>query len=83
MAITFHELSNGNIRITETGKPDFYIMGHVYAVMTTNDAATMISLRDGDFKMFIDPLEITAIGNTNGPYTTATALTALANLFKK
>lgn len=83
MAVTFHELSNGNIKITETGKPDFYIMGHVYCVMTTNDAGTVINLRDGDFNKFFNPEDITAIGNTPGPFTTATAVTAMSLLFKK
>lgn len=83
MAVTFHELPNGNIKITETGKPDFYIMGHVYCVMTTNDAATVINLRDGDFNRNFLPADITLIGNTAGPFTITTAVEALANLFKK
>lgn len=83
MAVTFSELSNGNIVITETGKPALYIMGHVYCVMTTNDAGTVINLRDGDFNRYFLPGDITHIGNTAGPFTTATALTALSLLFKK
>lgn len=83
MAVTFSELSNGNIKITETGKPDFYIMGHVYCVMTTNDAGTTINLRDGDFNRYFLPADITHIGNTAGPFTISTAVDALALLFKK
>lgn len=83
MAVTFTELPNGNIIITETGKPDFYIMGHVYAVMSTNDAGNVINLRDGDFNRYFVASDITAIGNTSGPFTTATALTTLSGLFKK
>jgi hypothetical protein len=83
MAIVFSEESNGNIRIEETGKPTFYIMGHVYAVMTANDAGTHIILRDGDFNFKFDYTQITAIGNTSGPYTLASAMTALSGIFKK
>ena len=83
MAIIFHEEANGNIRIEQTGKPKFYIMGHVYAVMTSNDAGTHIILRDGDFDFKFDYTEITAIGNTTGPYTLATAMTELSKIFKK
>jgi hypothetical protein len=58
-------------------------MGHIYAVMTSNDAGTHISLRDGDFDFKFDYTEITAIGNTTGPYTLATAMTELSKIFKK
>lgn len=83
MAIVFHEESNGNVKITQTGKPDFWIMGHIYAVMTANDAGTHVILRDGDFDFKFDYTEITAIGNTTGPYTLASAMAALSGVFKK
>lgn len=83
MAITFHEESNGNVRIEQTGKPVFYICGHIYAVLTHNDAGTHIILRDGDFDFKFPYTEITVIGNTTGPYTLANAMVELQKVFKK
>jgi hypothetical protein len=83
MAINFIKLAHGNIRITETSKPDMYIMGNFYGVMTNNDAGTHINVRDGDYNITFAVTDIGTINGTAGPWTLATALAELdSKIFK-
>lgn len=85
MAITIvRDATSDNVRITETGKPDFWIMGHFYCVMTANDAGTHIIIRDGDFDVKLLLSDITNIDGNTGPFTVAQALDLIQeHVFKK
>jgi len=84
MAIVFHVESNGNIRIDETGKASIWLLGQIHAVMSVNDAGTMINVRDGDFNITFSASDVTSIANVTGPFTIETATAALSeHCFKK
>lgn len=81
--INFQKLQHGNILITETGKPNLYLQGHFYGVMTNNDAGTHINVRNGDYNLTFAVTDIGTINGTAGPWTLATALTELdSKIFK-
>jgi hypothetical protein len=83
MAINFAKQAHGNILITETGKPNIYLMGHYYGVMTNNDAGTHINVRDGDYNLTFAVTDIGTINGSAGPWTLATALAELdSKIFK-
>ena len=83
MPINFITKQHGNILITETGKPDFYLMGYFYGVMTNNDAGTHINVRNGDYNITFAVSNIGTINGTPGPWTLATAMAELdSKVFK-
>lgn len=78
MPINFiRDATSKNIIITETGKPNRYLLGYFYGVMTNNDAGTHINLRDGDYNITFAVADIGNINGTAGPWTLATALNEL------
>lgn len=78
MAINFQrDPTSKNIVITETGKPNIYLMGYFYGVMTNNDAGTHINVRDGDYNITFAVSNIGTINGSTGPWTLATALSNL------
>jgi len=84
MAINFsRDATTKNIIITETGKPNIYLMGYFYGVMTNNDAGTHINVRDGDYNITFAVSNIGTINGDAGPWTLATALADLqTHVFK-
>ena len=83
MAINFVKQQHGNILITQTGKPNIYLMGYFYGVMTNNDAGTHINVRDGDYNITFAVADIGTINGSAGPWTLATALAELdSKIFK-
>ena len=83
MPINFQKLNHGNILITENGKPNIYLQGYFYGVMTNNDAGTHINVRNGDYNLTFAVTDIGTINGTAGPWTLATALTELdSKVFK-
>ena len=76
ITITKHS-SSGNVKITRTGQPDFWIMGQFYCVMTCNDAQTHVIIRDGDFDVKLLLTDITLIDTVAGPFTMSDALDRL------
>lgn len=78
MAINFRrDATSKNIIITETGKPNIYLLGYFYGVMTNNDTGTHINLRDGDYNITFAVADIGTINGTDGPWTLITALNEL------
>ena len=78
MAINFRrDATSKNIIITETGKPNIYLLGYFYGVMTNNDAGTHINLRDGDYNITFAVADIGNINGTAGPWTLINALNEL------
>jgi hypothetical protein len=78
MAINFRrDATSKNIIITENGKPNVYLLGYLYGVMTNNDAGTHINLRDGDYNITFAVADIGTINGTAGPWTLANALNEL------
>lgn len=78
MAINFRrDATSKNIVITETGKPNIYLLGYFYGVMTNNDTGTHINLRDGDYNITFAVADIGTINGTDGPWTLITALNEL------
>jgi hypothetical protein len=72
-----------NIKITQTGKPNIYLMGYFHGVMTNNDAGTHINVRDGDYNITFAVADIGTIHTTAGPWTLADALHELEqHIFK-
>lgn len=83
MAINFIKQAHGNILITETSKPNIYLMGHFYGVMTNNDAGTHINVRDGDYNLTFAVTDIGTINGSAGPWILSTALSELdSKIFK-
>ena len=83
MAINFIKQAHGNVLVTETDKPNIYIMGNFYGVMTSNDAGTHIDIRDGDYRFSFAVSDIGTINGTSGPWTLSTALAELdSKIFK-
>jgi hypothetical protein len=81
--INFARLSHGNILITETGKPNLYLQGSFYGVMTNNDAGTHINIRNGDYNLTFAVTNIGTINGAAGPWTLQTALEELdSKVFK-
>jgi hypothetical protein len=75
MAINFtRDATSKSVKITETGKPNIYLMGYFYGVMTNNDAGTHINVRDGDYNITFAVADIGTINGTAGPWTLADAL---------
>lgn len=85
MAITFTKnASTGNIKITDTGKPDIRLCNHGTIFLSNNDAATHIIITTDNYDAHLPLSDITTIGNnTGGPFALATALSYLDDLFKK
>jgi hypothetical protein len=85
MAFTFTKnASTGNIKITDTSKPDIRLCNHGTIFMSNNDAATHIIITTDNLNYEFLLSEITTINNhTNGPFALATALDHLDELFKK
>lgn len=85
MAITFTKnASTGNIKITDTGKPDVRLCNHGPVFITNNDASTHIIVTTNNYDGHLLLTDITTIGiNTGGPFALATALGYLDELFKK
>lgn len=78
MAINFRrDATSKNIIITETGKPNIYLLGYFYGVMTNNDTGTHINLRDGDYNITFAVADIGTINGTDGPWTLINALNEL------
>lgn len=78
MAINFRrDATSKNIIITETGKPNIYLLGYFYGVMTNNDTGTHINLRDGDYNITFAVADIGTINGTDGPWTLVNALNEL------
>ena len=85
MAITITKnASTGNIKITDTGKPDIRLCNHGTIFLTNNDAGTYIEIVTMDYNGQLLLTDITTIGtHTGGPFALATALGHLDDLFKK
>jgi hypothetical protein len=85
MAITITKnASSGNIKITDTGKPDIRLCNHGTIFLTNNDASTHIEIVAQDYNGQLLLSDIITIGtNTGGPFALATALGYLDDLFKK
>jgi len=85
MAITITKNSStGNIKITDTGKPDIRLCNHGTIFLSNNDASTYIEIVTMDYNGQLLLSDITTIGtHTGGPFALATALDHLDNLFKK
>jgi pimeloyl-ACP methyl ester carboxylesterase len=85
MAITITKnASTGNIKITDTGKPDIRLCNHGTIFLSNNDAGTYIEIVTMDYNGHLPLSDITTIGNsTGGPFALATALSHLDDLFKK
>ena len=85
MAFTFTKnASTGNIKITDTSKPDIRLCNHGTIFLSNNDAGTYIEIVTQDYNGQLLLTDITTIGShTGGPFALATALDHLDNLFKK
>ena len=85
MAITITKnASTGNIKITDTGKPDIRLCNHGHIFLSNNDASTHIEIVTMDYNGQLLLTDITTIGtHTGGPFALATALGYLDDLFKK
>ena len=85
MAITITKnASTGNIKITDTGKPDIRLCNHGHIFLSNNDAGTYIEIVTQDYNGQLLLTDITTINNhTGGPFALATALGYLDDLFKK
>ena len=85
MAITITKnASTGNIKITDTGKPDIRLCNHGAVMITNNDAGNHIIITTDNYDGHLLLTDITTIGNnTGGPFALTTALSHLDDLFKK
>jgi hypothetical protein len=87
MAINFLKQDNGNILITETGKPNVYLMKSFAGVMTHNDAGTHIKVSGSGYNLTFSVRDIGTInGSDSGlaePWTLEAALYELdSKVFK-
>jgi hypothetical protein len=85
MAITIiKNASTGNVTITETSKPLIKLCNHGAVYITNNDTGTHINIITDNYDGHLLLTDITTIGtNTGGPFSLATALGYLDDLFKK
>ena len=85
MSFTFTKnASTGNIKITNTTRPDMRLCNHGTIFLSNNDAGTHIIVTTDNLNEQYLLSDIVTIGNnTGGPFPLATALGYLDDLFKK